>query len=197
VNLKGQVTVPPVHPPHGWSADGAVQEGLLFRPRHALEIWDPRTRRVTVRIPGAWPLAADGHLLAWCSTRCDKLHILDLRTMKQSTLPPPWGFVRFLGGEAAFSSNGGRLAIPVLTGHHYASPGALFLVNVERKAGFVIPGTRFAGCCGMAWDASGRWLFIRRAGRPRRVIAYRVGSARPRVLSAPRSVGSASFMAAA
>jgi len=79
VTVEGEVTVPDSGPPPSPNLVGAVADRLLFQD-DGLEVWDPLTGEVTLRLPG--PFAADthGHLVAWCGYGCPRLYLTDVGT---------------------------------------------------------------------------------------------------------------------
>jgi hypothetical protein len=150
----------------GW-VSGAVPDGLLLQ-RRRLEVWDPATAKVVRRLPGLYPVAIRGSIVASCVDRCGALHLTDTRTGRDTTVRPP-----FAGAySGAFSPDGRRLAVR-------DEFGRLAIVDVARRTARLVSTPRAAIAYPvLAWSSSG-WLFYN-AGRGR-IGAWRPGE-RPRLL---------------
>jgi hypothetical protein len=144
----------------GWVA-GAVPGGLLLQ-RRTLEVWDPATAKVERRLPGVFPVAIHGALVASCAARCRAIHLTDTRTGRDTTVRPP-----IAGGySGAFSPDGRLLAVR-------DEFGRLAIVDVARRTARLLSTPREAiEYAALAWSSSG-WLFYN-AGRGR-IAAWRPG----------------------
>jgi hypothetical protein len=151
----------------GWPLAAAVPGGLLLQ-RKTLRLWDPASGRVT-RVPGVFPRAVHGSLVASCAQRCRRIHLFDTRTGADAT-------VRFANAtEGAFSPDGKLLAVR-------DEPGRIAVIDVERRT--VREVTRApADYPLLAWASSG-WLFYNAGGgrlgawrpnEPARVLPMNVG----------------------
>jgi len=200
VGLDGRVMVRSVRPPHGDWPSMAAGRGLVFQRRRAMVVWDPRTKKITRRLPDAigW-VAGWGDLLAWCAPGCGRLYVRDLGTGHTETAVPPSGFWTFCGGtDAAISPDGRWLAVPVETTKrfhrtHAHQRSAVLLVDVASGTARLIPDSSFPSHCSQeTWDSSGRYLFMWGGAA---VAEYRLGTRRAIRLHVhlPKA---ASFMAA-
>jgi hypothetical protein len=199
ITVEGEVTVPDTRPPGCRWPVAAVEEGLVFQmPDDTLEIWDPRSREVVRRLPGVFPLAWQGHRLAWCDARCVDAHITDFSSGEEQVIPLPHGIFHFQGDEGAFSPDGSLLALVGLTaGDFTRADGQLVLVDVETGDTEAIEGTVVQPPYNFVdWAASGESVFITGGERfeRRRLIEYRPAGATVRVL--PVEVGDFYDMAA-
>jgi hypothetical protein len=144
----------------GWAL-GAVPRGLVLQ-RNGLEVWDPVSARVVLRLKGEYPLGFHGPLVASCTQRCNGVHVTDTSTGRE-TIIARRSLVPYQG---AFSPDGRHLAVPTRR-------GAIALFDVAAGSVRLIAGARMAGSYQeLAWASSG-WLFYN-AGR-RRLGAWRPG----------------------
>jgi hypothetical protein len=192
MSVDGEVTVPDTSPPGCRWPVAAVEEGLVFQmPDDTLEIWDPRSGAVVRRLPGVFPLAWQGHRLAWCDAQCVEAHITDLSSGADRVIPLPQGIFHFQGYEGVFSPDGSLLALVGLTaGDFTRADGQLVLVDVETGDTHAIHGTVVKPPYNFVdWAASGESVFITggERGERRRLIEYRPTEDTVRVL--PVEVG--------
>jgi hypothetical protein len=154
--------------------EGVVNDGFVLSHERGLTLRrdaaEPRSFR------GAWLLAAGGSRFAWCRpdagwAACGRLRIWSADTDR--TLDPPIGVRPRLGGDAAFSPDRQRLALPVRTGGR----DRVAVVDVASGRWNVARGARLADYRSMAWSPSGRWLYF--TGSRDRVLGWRVGADRP------------------
>jgi hypothetical protein len=153
------------------SLEGVVQGGFLTLGGRGLTLWRPGSERPSVRVRHGWPIAIDRSRFAWCSNGCRRVGVWDGASR---TFDPPDGLRPLLGGDAAFSPDGRRLALPTARGSRVA------VIDLERAAWRVVPGPRIARYGPLAWSPSGRWLYF--AGRRHRLLASRGGVERARRL---------------
>jgi len=175
--------------PTGDAVDGGLVLSEAYGPSNA-EVWDPTLNRVIRVFPDADVLASAGHLVAWvsnapCLPRCT-VHLTNVRTGMTTPLALPTGAAAI--EEAAFSPDGGTLAIPVGLGGawpgHY--PTALVLVDVATGTVSLLPGSEQTpspnfGSFDATWSDSG-WLFYAAYGSTH-VLAWHPGAPRAVVLS--------------
>jgi hypothetical protein len=149
---------------------GAVPSGLLLQASR-LEVWDPASGGVVRTLPGVFPAAIRGALVANCAPGCPVLHVSDTGSGEDVVIRPLAG-VRFVESyDGAFSPDGRLLAVPVAVGRHRYR---VALVDVDRRTVRLVPGARLANDYTLlAWASSG-WLFFN-AGHGR-VAAYRPGT---------------------
>jgi hypothetical protein len=184
---------------------GAVEPGLLFQTvrghRAYLRLWDPKTRKVTLRTPGLFPIDTHDDLVASCDEPCSRLAITDVRSGKTTRVKPPAGHAFRASDDGAFSPDGSLLALPVASVARARNPGhgrwsmarSMALVNVGRGTPRIIRGSRLdPDYRTMSWSASDGRLFFSAGGG--RVMAYRPGS--PRATSLARVHGTIFHMAA-
>lgn len=136
----------------GWPV-GGVDDGIVVQ-RRRLEVWSPVTRRLVRRLPGTFPVAFRGALVASCNDPCRTLYLNTRRVRGRFT------------SSGAFSPTGALLALPegrrvavvdVATGTVQRVPGASIDPEDHPR---------------LAWASSG-WLFWH-AGRGR-IGAWRPG----------------------
>jgi hypothetical protein len=200
VAIDGQVTVADVRPPEGRWPVAATRSALVFQSHGSgqggldqLELWNPRTGKVLRRLPGDYPVASYGDLLAWCRQSCARLHLTDVATGEEVEVRPPAGATGFAPEKGVFSSDGRLLAVPVRTG----STWQLALVDVGAETATRITGAAVQqDYVFVDWAAAGETVFLAGGRRgDQQIFAYRLGTARARRL--PVEVGDFFGMAAA
>lgn len=163
-----------MRPPQGrWPLE-AVEDGLLFPNRNSVSLWSFAERRFTTRVPGAFPLDAEGSAIASCDDLCVRIVVTDVESGEVARLTPPPGY-RWIGGdEGAFSPDSSRLALPVAEGdgHSYGIDG-IAVVDLATGSARIVPDSgnldRYRGGA-MAWSpTSGRLYFVEDSGT---VISY-------------------------
>jgi Tol biopolymer transport system component len=198
VTVDGEVTVPDTAPPGGEWPVAAVEEGLVFQEEDSLRVWDPRTGEVVRRLPGVYPLAWQGHRLAWCDLPCEDAYITDFSSGTDHAIRLPEDIQVFHAYEGAFSPDGTRLALIALTDRQYERADAqLVLVDVGTGEAEAVRGTVVEPHYPFVdWSASGGSVFI--AGGDglggRRIIEHRPAEDTARIL--PVEVGEFYDMAA-
>lgn len=199
VTVEGEVTVPDTRPPGGRWPVAAVEEGLVFQHEDTLEIWDPRSGEIVRRLPGVFPLAWQGHRLAWCDAQCQEAHITDFSSGEDRVIPLPQGIFHFQGYEGAFSPDGSLLALVGLTNPRFnQSDLQLVLVQAETGESEAVQGTVVQPYYNFVdWSPSGESVFITGGERfaQRQLIEYRPKEDTVRLL--PVEVGDFYDMAAA
>lgn len=186
VTVDGDVTVPETGRPssRGPSILAAVKDGLLFQEGDELRLWDPRTGKVTLRLPGPFPADTHGNLVAWCGQGCLTLLITDVATGEDLAISPGGSFRFEETYEGAFSPDGTLLAVPVVTSPGTHLEGHRHQVGiVDARAGTVrlVEGSDLADDYpAMAWSPSGEWLFF--SAGAGRIMAYRRESEKAIVL---------------
>jgi hypothetical protein len=175
VTLDGRVTLArSARPPH---APVAALDGGLLVQGPTLELWQPASGRILRDLPGLFPLATHGSLLASCGSHCPVLHITNARTGTDVRIRPGPG-VQFLESyDGAFSPDGRLIAVPAST---TAGKTRVAIVDIARRTATLVPGAGLASDYTLlAWASSG-WLFYN-AGNGR-LAAYHPGAARAIVL---------------
>jgi len=162
MTVDGEVTVPDTSPPGCRWPLAAVVEGLVFQTGDTLEVWDPTTRDVVRTLPGTFPLAWQGHRLAWCDDRCDEAHITDFSSGADRVVPMPEGVFELQAYEGAFSPDGTGLALVGLTDKDFdQANGQLVLVDVETGEAEAIAGATVPPVYHFIdWSPSGESVFI-------------------------------------
>lgn len=166
VDLEGNV-VQSMRPPEGKWPVGAVESGLLFEYGRSLRLWSLEEREFTMRIPGAFPAATSGSLVASRGDRGSEFLLTDTRTGDVTPIAPPAGH-RWLGSQGTFTPDGSRLALPITEG--------LAVVDVDTLDTRVVPDSTEVDpiYAPMAWSSKGDRLFF--VGEDGAVMSYRVGS---------------------
>jgi hypothetical protein len=198
VTVDGRVTVADVRPPEGRWPVAATSSALAFQSQGSgqggdqLELWNPRTGKVLRRLPGDYPVASHGDLLAWCRQSCARLQVTNVATGKQVQVRPPAGATGFAPEQGVFSPDGKLLAVPVRTGPTWQ----LALVDVGAETATRIKGAAVQqDAVFVDWSASGDTVFLAGGRRgEQRIFAYRLGNAGARRL--PVTVGGFFGMAA-
>jgi hypothetical protein len=183
VAVDGQVTVPDTKPPGGRWPVAATKTALAFQVSGGLEVWDPVTGKVLRQLPGVFPVATYGDLLAWCADLCEILHVTNVVTGEEVEVNPPPGTYRFDPYEGAFSPDGRSIAVPVGTDPKAASQKwQLALVDIGAGTAMGVKGTSVHGYVYVDWSPSGQEVFITGGdlGEARTIIDYEVeaGSAK-------------------
>lgn len=202
VAVDGRVTVRDVRPPGGRWPVAATSSALAFESHGSgpggdeLELWNPLTGKVLRRLPGEYPVASHGDLLAWCRQSCARLHVTDVATGKEVQVRPPAGATGFAPEKGVFSPDGKLLAVPVRTGPRpTAARWQLALVDLAAATATPVTGTAVQDSVFVDWSASGETVFLA-GGRwgDQGIFAYRLGTASARRL--PVKVGDFFGMAA-
>jgi hypothetical protein len=200
VALDGRVTVADVRPLQGRWPVAATSSALAFQSHGSgpggldqLELWNPLTGKVLRRLPGDYPVASHGDLLAWCRQSCARLHVTNVATGKEIQVRPPAGATGFAPEKGVFSPDGKLIAVPVRTGPTWQ----LAVVDVDAATATRIKGTAVhQDSVFVDWSASGEMVFLAGGRRgDQRIFAYRLGTAGARRL--PVKVGDFFGMAAA
>jgi hypothetical protein len=173
VTATGRLTLAPSPLPPARAIVGAVEAGLLVQADNRLDVWNPRAGEVTRRLPGPFPVATHGNMVAICKPRCARLLIADARTGATLRVAPPTSFAFETTYGGAFSPDGELVALPVVSrGNH---DRRIALVDVASGATRVVPRSSLArDYSPIGWSSSGRWLYSRARGG--RIMAYRRGS---------------------
>jgi hypothetical protein len=175
VTVDGRVTVARSARPPRWPISGAVDRGLLVQ-HDVLELWDPATGKILQRLPGVFPVATRGSLVASCADGCPTLHVTDTRTGSDVPIRAK-GFHFTESYDGAFSRDGAYLALGART---MKGQPRVALVDVAGRAAKLVAGAPLAADYPlMTWSSSG-WLFFDAGGG--RLAAYRPGTAGARVL---------------
>lgn len=178
VTVDGEVTIPDSGPPPSPNLLGALGDGLLFQDDDGLQVWDPRTGQVKLRLHGPFPADTHGELVAWCEYGCPALHLTNVRTGEDRAIAPAEPFAFEETYDGAFSPDGSLLAVPVVTEGEQRHRVAL--IDVRAGVASVIEGSELADYRAMAWSRSGEWLFF--SAGDGRIMAYRPGAERAVVL---------------
>jgi len=196
IAVDGEVTVPDVAPPQGRWPVAALNQGLVFQgERNTLLVWDWRTGTSVDRLPGQFPLAWHGDVLAWCGGECQLVHIRDFATGDEFSFPCPGGTFGFDGYTGAFSPDGQTLALALSLDFGSDSRRALALIDVETGALDVVDGTNVEpGYVYVDWSPSGDAVFISGGSDHRQLIEYRPAEGEARTI--PVEVGQFYGMAA-
>jgi hypothetical protein len=104
------------HRPPTRNIVAAARAGLVVETDRGLAIWDPRTGRTVRTLPGSFPAAVHGNLVAWCAVRCPAMHVTDVAKGADRVIPHV-GRHRWeetYGG--AISADGRYLALPIRVG---------------------------------------------------------------------------------
>lgn len=180
VTVDGDVTVSETGrpPSRGPTILAAVNDGLLFQDDDELKVWDPLAGEVTARLPGPFPAATHGNLVAWCRQGCPKLHVTDVATGEDLAVSAGDSFRFEETYEGAFSPDGTLLAVPVVTSlgtHLEGHRHQVGLVDARAGTARLVEGSDLADDYpAIAWSPSGEWLFF--SAGAGRIMAYRPAS---------------------
>jgi len=182
VTVHGRVTVPRGAPPPCEGPQDVVTataHAILCQSHTGLDVFDPRTGRVLMRLPGPFPAATYGNRVAWCGNACPRLHITDVATGQDQRIQPHGSF-RFAGTyDGAFSPDGSLLAVPVnvraCPGHSDLQTCRIALVNVDSGTADLIRSPDLSVYAPLAWSSRGELYFLAARGR---IMGYRPGAAR-------------------
>jgi hypothetical protein len=203
VAVDGRVTVRDVRPPEGRRPVAATSSGLVFQSPGGgpgrLELWNPLTGKVFRRLPGDYPVASHGDLLAWCRQPCERLHVTNVTTGKEIQVRSPAGTFGFEGYSGVFSPDGKLIAVPVRSGPRRATQDPrwqLALVDVGAGTATLVKGATAHGYVFLDWSPSAKTVFMSSGDRfkERKIVEYRFGAASARRL--PVKVGDFFGMAA-
>jgi hypothetical protein len=206
VTVDGRVTVGDVRPPEGRWPVAATSSALAFQSHGSgpgggdqLELWNPRTGKVVRRLPGEFPVASHGDLLAWCRQPCARLYLTDVATGEDVEVRPPAGATGFAPYQGVFSPDGRLIAVPVRSDSPPTTQDPkwrLALVDVEEGTATLVQGPMLQGYVFVDWSPAGTTVFITGGDRfkERTIFAYRLGTAGARRL--PVKVGDFYGMAA-
>lgn len=155
-----------------------VGDRVVFQtPEGAITVWDLVEGRVTWSSPPASNvLAVGGGRVVWQRT-CDSplcvLHVTDLDTGRDRTIPSVTDGTEFYPDIQAISPSGRYLAAMVGTGDGGPAPFKLRLIDLD--SGLVSEDDAFEPARVM-WSPDERWLFVGGDGNPSRPLrwAYRV-----------------------
>jgi hypothetical protein len=170
VNVAGKTVTTSSHRPPTRNITNALPIGLVVQGRSDLMIWDPRTGKTLRTLPGVFPAATHGNLVAWCAHGCAEMHLTDALTGADRILPRvgrhPWE--ETYGGS--ISPDGRYLALPI----HVANTDQVALVDLRSDTSRLIPASRLATFYwSLAWAPTGHTLyFTAGAGR---IMRYQVG----------------------
>jgi len=205
VAVDGRVTVGDVRPPEGRWPVAATSSALAFQSHGSgpggldqLELWNPLTGKVLRRLPGDYPVASHGDLLAWCRQPCARLHVTDAATGEDVEVRPPAGVFGF-DANGAFSPDGKLIAVPVRSDPSLTTQDPkwrLALVDVEEGTATLVQGPTLQGYVFVDWSPAGTTVFITGGDRfkQRTILEYRLGTAGARRV--PVEVGDFFGMAA-
>lgn len=148
-----------------------------------LDIWDPHDNLIVkrVRTGGLGPAFED--LLVRGSLSGRHLHLTNVVTGADHSIPLPHGRVAPDWSAAAFSPDGKLLAVPVVRNDKSEgiySARWLALVDVATRATRIVRGSRVSFGDGfITWASDGRTVFMSRGGinrrSPRQIVIYRLG----------------------
>lgn len=189
--VRGRVTVrSKARPPcRGPTILAAAEGALLCQYGRALRVFDPASGEVLLELPGSFVADTHRRLVAWWANRrpghSPALHITNIGTGRDRVVSPGDSFRFTATYDGAFSPDGSRLAVPVRARRTAGEPRTrgrwqVALVDVVRGAAQAIDGSRLpASYHKLAWSSSGDLFFTAGEGR---LMAYRPGSHRPRLL---------------
>jgi hypothetical protein len=159
----------------------ALRAHLLCQDGDALAVIDPATGDQVRRLPGVFPLATHGDVVASCSNTCPRLTLGSPEGVV-ARVRPPSGYRFSAGYDGAFSRDGSWLAVPVARTHAPVNRRVFRIAVIDMRTHLarVIPGPRLQGVyVKFTWSTRGR-LFVA-AGRGV-IQSWRPGDARAHVL---------------
>ena len=163
VDLDGRV-IRRMRPPGGsWPVE-ALEDGVVFQNRNSMNLWSFAERRFTARLPGAFPLDAEGNAIASCDDPCGRIVVTDVQSGEVARLTPPTGYHWVGGYDGAFSPDSSRLAVPITEGdgRSYRIDG-IAVVDLATGSARVVPRSRnldrsYGGA--MAWSPTGDHVYF-------------------------------------
>jgi hypothetical protein len=182
VSVGGQVIQPRgARPPcEGPTTVAASGQTLLCQDTNQLIAFDSRNGKVVDRLPGAFPLAAGGGLVASCGEPCPRLLLSDPTLGLHRELDPGQGFRWTAGYEGAVNPDGSELAVPVeveASEGDGGMPRGIALVDVESGATRLINGAATYADGPIDFSSDGWLYFVTRDGA---LMAYRSGQSEAR-----------------
>jgi hypothetical protein len=166
----GRITRTAELPPRWSTIEALVDNRFLGTDAHGLALSRRPLGATQQTIRNGSLLAAHRTRFAWCRGDCRRLTLWTRDS--ERTLAAPDDLRPQLGGRAAFSPDGRRLALPVET-HRGPRVGVL---DLATRTWTVIAGARLAGYQSIAWSPSGHWLYF--TGARHRLLAWQAGSRR-------------------
>ena len=179
VTTAGTPVVASRHRPPTRNIVAAVRAGLVVETTRGMSVWDPRTGRTVRTLPGAFPAAVHGNLVAWCAFRCPAMHVTDVTDGSDRVIPHigrhPWEET----DAGAISAGGRYLALPI----RVAGAQRVAVVDLRSGRGRLIGGPHLAAAYRpLGWDpARGALYYVTAGGR---LARYRVGARRAVALPA-------------
>jgi hypothetical protein len=176
VTVDGEVVVDGrrARPPcPGPTVVAAVRSTLLCQGDQELIAFDPETGDPLGRVPGPFPLASGGDLVASCGEPCPRLRISDPVAGTDFELEPKPSFSWSAGYEGAFTRDASLLAVPVEPTSPSASRNArsVALIDLGTRSIRLIEGSESLLGGPMTFSGSGEWLFFVSANG--QLMAYR------------------------
>lgn len=172
VDVNGRVIARAIEVlPRRSTLEAVVDDGFLGTTGRGLTLWRHPFERTQRSIRNGWLIAAHGTRFAWCRGDCRRLSVWSRHG--ERTLDLPEDLRPDLGGRAAFSPDGRRLAMPVQT--RRGSRVGVF--DLASDTWSVIAGAKLGGYRSTAWSPSGRWLYF--TGGAHRLLAWYDGARRP------------------
>jgi hypothetical protein len=177
VGVDGQVIQPGgARPPcEGPTTVAAAGHTLLCQDPRQLVAFDARSGKVVDRVPGPFPLAAGGGLVASCGEPCPRLLLTEPTLGLHRELGPGPGFRWAAGYEGAFSPDERELAVPVELDESDGGggmPRGIAVVDVKSGAARPIDGASTYADGPMDFSSDGWLYFMSRDGA---LMAYRSG----------------------
>jgi hypothetical protein len=176
VTVDGRTTVAHTPKPPSWPL-AALDTGLVIQCK-TLDLWNPATGAIEQHLPGVFPLAAHGSLLASCEDPCPRLHVIDTRTRAQTDFQPAANFDFRAGYDGAFSPDGRLLAVPAKL---HRGGYRVAVIDLKLRRARLLNGPRLAaGYQFMAFGSNGHLYFH----APRaRLAEWNGGAGAPRVIA--------------
>jgi hypothetical protein len=157
--------------PRSTRFEAAFEGGFVTGHEARLRVWDRTLERPLHSVGDGWLVAAGGSRVAWCAGSCRTIQVWEGDAPRVVT--PPLGLHPQAGGDAAFSPDGDRLALPV-TDRSGASRVAI--VNLADDDWTMVPGARVRGYGAIAWSPLGAWVYLTAGGD--RILAWAPGMER-------------------
>jgi hypothetical protein len=128
-------------------------------------------------LPGVFPAADHGNLIAWCAFRCPAMHVTDVARGGDHVIPRIDGHPWEETYRGAISADGRYLALPIKAGNGQK----VALVDLRAETSRLLPGPRLASVySALGWDPGGDTLYYVTAGDG--LARYRVGAIRAAAL---------------
>jgi hypothetical protein len=160
ITVEGRTTRTPCRGP---TVVAAVQHALLCQDGQRLIAFDPRSGYALRRLPGVFPLATGGDLVASCDEPCPRLHVSDPVAGEDLEIEPEHSFRWTAGYDGDFSPDASLLAVPANPTTFEGQPRDrrwIALIDITTRSVELVVGGKSFVKGPMTFSSSGEWLFF-------------------------------------